>query len=131
MKIKTNKVSLKCLLKTATKTLVLRKLQRRKLALSKNINPKNYKTISDKSCFNAFAVSNNELIEVTKNEEINEKVTFGNNHQKNQSGVKRRPHDAIAENYIRSQNIKTVPGNKKYVGMTKYGKKICSADESH
>ena len=76
MKIKTNKVSLKCLLKTATKTLVLRKLQRRKLALSKNINPKNYKTISDKSCFNAFAVSNNELIEVTKNEEINEKITL-------------------------------------------------------
>ena len=88
MKIKTNKVSLKCLLKTATKTLVLRKLQRRKLALSKNINPKNYKTISDKSCFNAFAVSNNELIEVTKNEEINEKITFGNNPQKNESGVK-------------------------------------------
>ena len=76
MKIKTNKVSLKCLLKTATKTLVLRKLQRRKLALSKNINPKNYKTISDKSCFNAFAVSNNELIEVNKNEEINEKITL-------------------------------------------------------
>ena len=46
-----------------------------------------------------------------------------NNSQKNRPGVKRRPNIAITENYIRSQNVKTVPRNSTYASTGKHGKK--------
>ena len=68
----------------------------------------NYETIDLKNCFNAFATSNNELIEVTQDEEINDNATISNNAQNSQVEVKRRLNIGIRENFIRSQNIKTV-----------------------
>ena len=59
----------------------------------------NYETITLKTCFNAFATSNNEFIEATVDEEINDNLTLENNPQKSQPEVKRRPDIAITENY--------------------------------
>ena len=42
----------------------------------------------------------------------------------------RRAHIAITENYIRSQNIKTVPGDRTYATVTKYGKKTSIVGDS-
>ena len=94
---------------------------------NRNINSINYETIALKNSFNEFATSNTKLIKVTNDEEINGKVTTDNNPQKSQPEVKRGPN----ENYIRSQNIKTGPGNSTYASGTKYGKKICIVDDSH
>ena len=47
--------------------------------LSSKINPTNYETIALKNCFNAFVTNNNEFIEVTEDEEINDNVTIDNN----------------------------------------------------
>ena len=38
---------------------------------------------------------------------------------------------ATTENYIMSQNIKTVPCDGAYASMTKYGKKICIVGHNH
>ena len=97
---------------------------------NRKINSINYETIALKNSFNAFATSNSEFIEVTEDEEINDKVTTDNNPQKSQPEVKRRHNAAITENYFRSQNILTVPGNRTYASMIKYGKKICIAGDS-
>ena len=77
--------------------------------LNRKIHSANYETISLKNRFSALATSNNEFIEATEDEEINYNVIIDKNLQKNQPKVKRRPNIAITENYIRSQNIKTVP----------------------
>ena len=37
----------------------------------------------------------------------------------------------FAEYYIRSQNIKTVPGDRKYTSTTKYEKNICIVGNSY
>ena len=68
---------------------------------------------------------------VNEDEEINDNVRIDNNPQKSQPEVKRRPNIAITVNLIRSQNIKTVLGNRTYASMTKYGKKICIIVDSH
>lgn len=67
----------------------------------------NYETIDLKNCFNAFATSNNELIEVTQDEEIDDNETISDNAQNSQVN-NRRLNIGIRENFIRSQNIKTV-----------------------
>ena len=46
---------------------------------NRKINSINYETIALKNSFNAFATSNSEFIEVTEDEEINDKVTTDNN----------------------------------------------------
>lgn len=91
----------------------------------------NYEPIALKSCFSAFTTSDNEFIEVTEDNEINNNVTIDNSPQKSRPEVKRKPNIVIAENYIRSQNIKTVPGDRTYAIITKYRKKIFIAGDSH
>ena len=85
-------------------------IKKKHLALltTKSASLTNYETIDLKNCFNAFATSNNELIEVTQDEEINDNATISNNAQNSQVEVKRRLNIGIRENFIRSQNIKTV-----------------------
>ena len=53
-----------------------------------------------------------------------------NNPQKSQPEDKRRPNIVITDNYIRPQSISTVPGNRTYASMTKYGKKTCIVGDS-
>ena len=106
-------------------------MEKKSSTLNSNINSTNYETIAHKNCFNAFATSNNVFTEVTEDEEINDNVTIDNNSQKSQPKVKNRPNIAITENYIRSQNIRTVPGNRTNASITKYGKKICIVGDSH
>ena len=67
----------------------------------------------------------------SEDKKVNDNVRIYNNPQKSQPEVKRRPNLAITENLIRSQNIKTVPGNRMYASMTKYGKVICIIVDSH
>ena len=86
--------------------------------LNRKINSTNYETITNKNRFSALATSNNELIEATEDKEINYNVMTDNNPQKNQPKVKRRPNIAITGNYIRSQNIKTVPCDRMYASPT-------------
>ena len=84
-------------------------IKKKHLALltTKSASLTNYETIDLKNCFNAFATSNNELIEVTQDEEIDDNETISDNAQNSQVN-NRRLNIGIRENFIRSQNIKTV-----------------------
>ena len=126
MKIETNKLLPKCLLKTAIKT-----IEKKISILNRKINSASYETTAFKNLINTFAKSNIEFVEATEDDEINDNITTNNNPQKSQPEVKRKSNIAITENHIRSQNIKIVPGNRTYASMTKYGKKICIIDVSH
>ena len=101
-------------------------VEKKTISLKSKSNSTNDETIALKNHFNAFTTSNNEFIE---GEEINDNVTIDSNPQKSQPEVKKNI--AIPENYIRSHSIKTVPGDRKYAGMTKYEKKICVFGDSH
>ena len=75
MKIKTNKLLSKCLLKTAIKHRYLKTVEKKTITLNKKINQTNYEAMALKSRFNAFATSNNEFLKVTKDKEINDNIT--------------------------------------------------------
>ena len=91
-------------------------IEKKDSTLNNKTSLANDKTVTLKNHFNAFTTSNNEFIEITEYQDINDNVTIGNNPQKSHQGVKRRP--SIA------QNIKNVPGDRVYAIKTKYGKKI-------
>ena len=87
------------LIKTATKnTGTWESAEKKTSTFNRKINSINYETTALRNSFNAFAASNSEFIEVTKYEEINDKVTTNSNSQKSQSEVKSRPNAAITEN---------------------------------
>ena len=87
------------LIKTATKnTGTWESAEKKTSTFNRKINSINYETTALRNSFNAFAASNSEFIEVTKYEEINDKVTTNSSSQKSQSEVKSRPNAAITEN---------------------------------
>ena len=107
---KKRQVVIKMLIENSFKnTGTLKTIKKKHLALltTKSASLTNYETIDLKNCFNAFATSNNELIEVTQDEEIDDNETISNNAQNSQVN-NRRLNIGIRENFIRSQNIKTV-----------------------
>ena len=132
MKIKTNKLLSKCLLKTAIKIQVFGKPQRRKLAL---LTAKFTRQAMKQQLSKIFLIHLQEVamnsFKASEDEENNDNLRIDNNPQKSQPEVKRRPNIAVTENLISSQNIKTVPGNRTYVNMTKHRKKMCIIVDSY
>ena len=81
-------------------------IKKKHLALltTKSASLTNYETIDLKNCFNAFATSNNELIEVTQDEEIDDNETISDNAQNSQ--VNNRRLNTLASEKI-SLDLKT------------------------
>lgn len=92
------------------------------------INKKN-KTLEN--CYDTLSTKGDKFIDRIKDKWINDKIELDKIYaRKGQPEVKKRPNIAITENYICSQNMKTVPCNRSYVSTTKLGKKIYITAES-